>query len=114
MQRDLADRLMALLEREHRLLLSGDLQGISALIEDKEEIAQSLAAQDDMPAARSQELRKSALRNQSLLEASVQGVSAARERLAEIGRAKLRLDTYTGRGDVRSLVQETGTLERRA
>lgn len=114
MQDDILAELTDLLETEKSLLLAGRIEAVSDLEEPKVELIDRLTQMDRPSAEALQALQQKVARNQALLEASRKGFRAASDRLAEIRKAMLRLDTYTRTGEMQNLGRATPSIERRA
>ncbi|MGG7566966.1 hypothetical protein ACQ5SO_12505 [Rhodovulum sp. DZ06] len=93
-----ARRLLALLEKERRLLRAGALREAADLAPEKERLSQELAeppaAPGDDARAIARELQTAAARNRLLLGASLEAVRAARARLEQIDKARRELGVY--------------------
>ena len=107
-------RLMEHFRDEREVLLNGRISDLESLLARRQEMIEMLdTLQIDDPTALS-EARLLARRNQKLLEASLSGIQAARERLEEVRCSATQLDTYTLRGKRLNLVAGNGGVERRA
>lgn len=97
-----ARRLLALLERERRLLRSGALREAADLAPEKERLSAELANPPQNPGdeARSiaRDLQVGATRNRMLLGACIDAVRAARDRIVQIERARKELGVYDKSG----------------
>ena len=91
-------RLESLLEKERTALLSGDLDAIGELAEEKESLAQCL--QELGPEGRDslRGLHDTARRNQALLDGALQGIRLATARLAAYRQLRKSMDTYDPQG----------------
>ncbi|MFT4793475.1 MAG: hypothetical protein ACJAVR_003150 [Paracoccaceae bacterium] len=107
-----ARKLLALLERERRLLRSGALREAADLAPEKERLSTDLAnpPQSAGEEARSiaRDLQVGATRNRMLLGACIDAVRAARVRIAQIERARNELGVYDKSG-MRPVAPSGGT-----
>lgn len=106
---DAGRRLVALLEAEGRALARGDVHAAADLSARKARLATRLERQAGTDHAA--ELHALAARNARLLRAALDGLAAARRRLAS---ADAPLETYDGRGQSRPLAARSGTVSRKA
>ena len=96
-QRDAADALTDLLEREHRALKEGDMARLARLAEAKERLLETLIRGGS--AARLGPLRDMLARNQRLLQAAAAGIRDAADLVARArDRAQGDLQTYRADG----------------
>ena len=110
MTRDAA-AMLALLDRERRHLLAGDLDGATALIVRKTELTDRLEQVGDPHDAEA--IRTAATRNAALLEAAMTGIKGARARIDTIRHgAPTRL--YASDGSRSEIAPVHHGLERRA
>jgi hypothetical protein len=97
-----ARKLLALLERERRLLRTGALREAADLAPEKERLSAELAnpPQTGGDEARSlaRDLQVGATRNRMLLGACIDAVRAARDRITQIERARKELGVYDKSG----------------
>jgi hypothetical protein len=97
-----ARQLLALLEKERRLLRAGELREAADLAPEKERLSTNLALPPDKvgPETRAiaRELQVGATRNRMLLGASLDAVRAARARLEQLNRARTELGVYDKEG----------------
>lgn len=107
-------QLLALLDEERNLLLKGDIGAIGSLEAAKLDLAQRLEAEDQPSVEALDKLRRSVERNRRLLEAARKGLKSGADRLREIRKALLRLDTYTRGGNLTNLQQASPNVSRRA
>lgn len=111
----LIQQLDELLDKEHAALVSGDVQQLSQIVEEKETLIEQLneaefSAPEDMP-----DLTNKVHRNHALLEGALDGIRSAAKRLAELREVKKSLDTYDKNGRSKRIENETpGNLEKRA
>lgn len=111
----LIDELDQLLERERAALLSGELNRIEQLLEEKEALTLRL---ENWPVEKPPDLSKirgKILRNQSLLSSARDGIQAVTARLSELRRVRSALDTYDRDGHRNRIVAHPGSsVEKRA
>ena len=92
-------RILRLLDLERKLILSGPLSGLKALVERREAaIAEVLESETDLPEAFLVALKARAERNSRLILASLAGVRAGAAQIERIRAARDELGTYTARG----------------
>ena len=92
-------RILRLLDLERKLILSGPLSGLKALVERREAaIAEVLESETDLPEAFLVALKARAERNSRLILASLAGVRAGAAQMERIRAARDELGTYTARG----------------
>ena len=113
-----ARKLLALLERERRLLRSGALREAAELAPEKERLSAELADPPQKPGeeARSlaRDLQVGATRNRMLLGACIEAVRAARDRIAQIERVRKELGVYDKSGVRAPATTNTSTRDSRA
>lgn len=113
-----AGRLLALLEKERRLLRSGALAEAAALAQEKERLAAEIAAPPASPGEEAKQLAnrilRDATRNRMLLAACRDAVRAARERIEQINAARSSLGVYDALGSKQPAVSPGRTHDRRA
>lgn len=95
-----AEALEDLLDRERAMILNGELDGLARSAPRKEALIASLKVSD---AARLQQLRRKADRNQTLLQAVARGLKAARDRIGRSGGTGPALRTYGADGAAHDL-----------
>lgn len=91
--RGTADAFHDLLDKEKRLILRGDIDGVLRMAKEKERLLNKLARMrldNDML----DQLRVRAGRNNSLLEASARGFRAVQVQLRDLGASPKPLKTY--------------------
>lgn len=91
-------RLDSLLARERAALLSGDLDAVGALAEEKEALAAELAQLGPGALDAGRRLGEAAKRNQALLDGTLQGIRLATERLSAYRRLRGAMETYDPHG----------------
>lgn len=107
--------LEALLDAERAALLAGDLERLTAMLEDKETLIGEMNAtpQRDLEGLRrlDQKLRG----NQLLLDGALEGIRTVAGRMAELRKIRTTLETYGADGRKRLVeLGEDGAVERRA
>ncbi len=107
-------KLIALLDEEKALLLSGKIDSLAALEPQKIELSEHLESEGRPSSQQLADLQQRIRRNQALLEASSKGLKTASERLKEIRKVMLQLDTYTRNGDMKNIQTSHPKIERRA
>ncbi|MGR3322704.1 MAG: flagellar biosynthesis protein FlgN [Pseudooceanicola sp.] len=108
------DALDDLLNRERDALLSGQLDRLPDLLEDKERLIERLGRTEMAEESQLAALRRRAERNQALLDNAMRGIRAVAERLGTMRRLRQSLDTYDPSGRRTSIVTRPGRVERRA
>ncbi|MDV7144778.1 hypothetical protein R3X27_19015 [Tropicimonas sp. TH_r6] len=114
MSNETLSQFKTLLEEEKALLLSGKIESVAALEPRKQELAQRLETNSLLSSQQLADLQQKVRRNQILLEASSKGFRTASERLKEIRKVMLQLDTYTRGGDMKNIKTAHPKIERRA
>ncbi len=95
----LAD-LQILLDRERRVLLSGDYRQVSDVIDEKVRLSAHLALRSGgIGRDQAQALKEQAAQNHTLLEAAQRGLEAARQTLQMLTPGGVELKTYDKRGN---------------
>jgi flagellar biosynthesis/type III secretory pathway chaperone len=106
------EALTDLLERERKALISGDLEGLARLADEKERLMGVAAT---MTASGLQALREKATRNQELLNSALEGIRSVAARLDALREARDTLNTYDRSGQRQSIdTQRRPKIERRA
>lgn len=102
MEPDTADGIIAaldtLLDKERATLLSGDPDGISALLDEKSGLIDALDALQPEKQPELDRLKDKILRNQALLDGAQQGIRKVADRLAALRRMRHSFDTYDESG----------------
>ena len=89
------EALADLLERERNALISGDLDGLARLADEKERLIEDAT---DLNASGLQALREKASRNQELLNSALEGIRSVASRLDALREARDTLNTYDRSG----------------
>ncbi len=95
---DLVAELTDLLDREMHALRAGELDSVMRLSQQKETLIDALndAAPERDPGLR--QLQQKMLRNQGLLEGTLQGIREVAGRIAALRRVRRTLETYDSTG----------------
>jgi flagellar biosynthesis/type III secretory pathway chaperone len=106
------EALADLLERERSALISGDLEGLARLADEKERLIGDAAT---MTASGLQSLKEKATRNEALLNSALEGIRSVAARLDALREARDTLNTYDRSGQRQSIdTQRRPKIERRA
>lgn len=104
-----------ILEEERRILLSGNLDQMAALVERKERVIDDLADAEATDAEALGSLNAKLKRNQALLDQALEGIRAVAKRLSALRRVRRSLDTYDARGEKQAIdMGKPVTVEKRA
>ncbi len=94
------ERILRLLDQEHKVILNGPLLDLAALVERREALLAELLGQErDLPEAFIASLKARAERNSRLILASIAGVRSAEAQLAKMDEARDTLRTYSAEGE---------------
>ncbi len=104
---------MKLLSEEREALRSGQLAQVTDMAEQKVALMRDLTALR-LSAKDAEALRDHARDNAKLLQAAMQGVAAARERLAALRAVRQGLNIYTAQGAKQTVAKQGGGLEHKA
>lgn len=108
-------RLDDLLEAERTALLSGNLDAIAALVDQKETLITQLVQADVSDDELLATIAHKTKRNQGLLDEALNGIRNVATRLSEFRRVRRSLDTYDSNGAKQSVeIPKTGSFEKRA
>ncbi len=111
----ITNRLDALLEIEREALLKGDLQAISALVDEKESLIDALNAMTDSVPTDLKALQAKVTRNQALLDGALQGIRNVAARMAAFRRMRRSMETYDEFGHKQTILGEVERkVEKRA
>jgi hypothetical protein len=115
----LNDALLAdlddILERERAALLTGDLEGLSRILREKERVIDALnqGLQGDLGSLDA--LKTKVNRNQALLDRAVEGIRVVADRVSALRRVRETLETYDQSGRKTTLESlHKGRVEKRA
>ncbi|SFR00620.1 hypothetical protein [Poseidonocella sedimentorum] len=111
---DILSDLDALLKTERDALLSGNLDAIARITEEKTALIEALGAAEPEP-EELDEIRAKVRRNQDMLASSLKGIRAVAERMSELRRVRKEMTTYDANGQ-KTVVKTTLSekMERRA
>jgi len=107
------DALEDLLERERRLILTGDLDPLARLAPEKSRLLERMARAGGTAQA-FERLRRKTERNQDLLLAAARGIRSAAARLTSPNPVQAPLRTYDRSGQAQTLSQSRSSLEKRS
>ncbi len=111
----LIDSLDQVLEQEQQALLEGDFEEILRLAKAKEALIDTLNATRTHDGARFEGLHRKVLRNQSLLDGTLQGIRQVAARVATLRRLRKTLETYDSEGRKQNIDGEIAhRMEKRA
>lgn len=114
-QTDLFRQLDALLDKERLALLNGDLPVLSDLVVEKETVMDRLNKLELAEIERFEPLNNKAIRNQALLEKTLEGIRSVAQRLADLRQARRSFDTYDHMGKRSRIEPDTkSSVEKRA
>jgi len=112
---NIINALDALLERERAALLSGDLESIAHLLEEKEALFDRLNAIPQADSPNLNALKGKVQRNQALLDNALKGIRAVAARMSAMRKIRRSLDTYDESGKRTTIEgQKAAKLEKRA
>lgn len=97
-QDDLIRKLDALLDVERDALISGQLEMLAEIVEEKEALIDALNAVEVENSESLAPVNTKVQRNQALLENALDGIRAVSKRLAELREVRRAFDTYDRRG----------------
>lgn len=106
------DAFEDLLERERALLLSGRLDGLARIAEEKAALVARLGPVEGVENLR--DLRRKAERNARLLEAAGAGIRSVTRRIEALREGPEPLSTYAANGRREMLGESGSSVERRA
>jgi hypothetical protein len=108
-------RILRLLDLERKVILHGPLNQLKPLVDRREAaMAEVLAAESELPEAFLVALKARAERNSRLILASLAGVRAGTERIAQIRAARDELRTYSAAGTPVQVRRTETTRDQRA
>lgn len=112
---DIIHALDDLLEKERTALLEGNLDIITRLLSEKENLIDHLnASEASLPEALDM-LQGKVQRNQALLDGALQGIRAVANRMGSLRRIRKSLDTYDESGRKTTIhVRQDNKVEKRA
>jgi flagellar biosynthesis/type III secretory pathway chaperone len=95
---DVIDTLDKILEQERDALMSGDLDAIPKLLEQKEALFDQLQDVRVEERGHLEVLHSKVTRNQALLDSALRGIRSVSERMATLRRVRKTLETYDSAG----------------
>lgn len=95
--------LDALLERERRALLAGELDRLPDLLREKTGLIDRLSGLDAEAGTLPEALKQKAIRNQALLDGALQGIRQVAGRIAALRRLRQSFETYDETGRRRTI-----------
>ena len=115
----LNDALLAdlddILERERAALLTGDLEGLSRILREKERVIDALNQGLHGDLGSLDALKTKVNRNQALLDRAVEGIRVVADRVSALRRVRETLETYDQSGRKTTLESlHKGRVEKRA
>lgn len=114
-EKDILESLESLLALEERALLEGQLEEILRLAQEKEALIEKLDTLKAHDGAQMEMLRNRVMRNQSLLDGTLQGIRQVAARVATIRQLRKTLETYDDKGRKQTIDGEVNRrMERRA
>ena len=94
----LIGKLDALLDVERRALLDGDLEALTTLVDEKEQLVEALSTAEFADEDPLSPLNDKMKRNHALLEQALGGIRAVARRLADIRQTRKSFDIYNRLG----------------
>ena len=114
-QNALIRKLDALLDVERDALISGQLEMLGEIVEEKEALIEELNAAEIANSDALAPVNTKVQRNQALLENALDGIRAVSKRLAELREVRRAFDTYDRRGQKSQLrTNALQSVEKRA
>ncbi|MEM6886509.1 MAG: flagellar biosynthesis protein FlgN [Pseudomonadota bacterium] len=111
----LGARLEEILELEREIVLSGQLDKVSELVEEKETVIDQFRSFERPDPDLLVRLNEKLKRNQVLLDHALEGIRVVAKRLSALRRVRNSLETYNANGVKRAVATEkTVTVEKRA
>lgn len=109
------DELNDLLDRERAAILLGDIEDVGRIVDSKQRLLGLLSDMLQPEESSIEVLREKLVRNQKLLDQSLNGIRAVSKRLAEVRDSKDSLETYDRSGNrQKHLLATAGKMEKRA
>lgn len=93
------DELHDLLDQEKYALLSGNLDGVSKLLEEKQRLTGQISHLSTIEEKNKSKLRSKIDRNQKLIKSAMEGILYASNRISELHKAGNELNTYNRSGE---------------
>lgn len=114
-QNNLVSQIETLLEKEHKALVSGELDTLVKLTDQKQKLIDALSAAPLENLTSLQTLQAKALRNQAMLDSATRGIKTVANRLSTLQKVRRSLETYDAQGQKRTIRSAcNATLEKRA
>ncbi|MCV2887676.1 flagellar biosynthesis protein FlgN [Ruegeria aquimaris] len=112
---DLLTSLDSLLEQERSALVSGELDQLGPMTDEKERLVARINASVDLTPEQLAPLHRKVTRNQALLNSALEGIRSVAQRMAELRRVRQGLETYDSAGQKhRFSATRSAQLEKRA
>lgn len=108
-----ARALERLLDQERHLIMQGQFDSLGDLTRKKSDALSGLGSWG-LTADRMKKISAKVSRNQSLLDAAIRGIRAARQRVETVIETAGSLSTYTNSGKKAELGNQSGGLEKKA
>lgn len=110
------DDLDGLLEAERNVLLTGKLEALAGMVDEKERLIDALSyGSDETPPDALGRLSSKVKRNQLLLDGALEGIRTVARRLALLRKVRGSLETYNAQGTRQSIeMVPESTVEKRA
>lgn len=114
-QDSLIRELDALLDLEREMLLKGNLEALTDIVEQKESLIDALNTLEIGSEKEVYPVNEKVVRNQALLEQALKGIRSVARRLADIRQTRKTFDTYDQMGQKNRIEQDAkSTVEKRA
>lgn len=111
----LIDEMTDLLDAEHAALKAGDFDRITSHVDQKERLLHKISVAHGEDATHLSHLHEKLSRNQTLLDATLQGLRRVSKKLSELGGIRGHLETYGEDGRRRKVEGHiTHKVEKRA
>ncbi|MCW1954574.1 MAG: hypothetical protein KIH71_001535 [Roseobacter sp.] len=111
----LISQIHTLLEKEHKALVSGDLDTLVKLLDQKQALVTALNASPLPDVSTLRGLQTKAIRNQAMLESATRGIKSVSTRLATLQKVRKSLESYDASGKKKTILgSQKNTLEKRA
>ena len=112
---NISERLAQLLEKERTALLAGDLEKISDLIPEKEDLIATMGRSGEITQTMGAELTLKLRRNHALFESSLSGIRAVAARIANHRKMQSTLQIYNAQGEKKVVQsQDSSTVQKLA
>lgn len=119
MEHDTLNELLAsldkLLDLERTALVSGELDQLGSMTDEKERLVVQINASVDLTPEQLEPLHRKVTRNQALLNSALDGIRSVANRMAELRRVRQGLETYDSAGQKhRFSATSSSQMEKRA